>query len=68
MTSEQFAAAALLMQERGIIVSGHGWKADLARKAGWTRPTIDKFLSEGTKQIQTDLAVSALLAGLAPHP
>lgn len=68
MTAEQFATAALELQQRGIITSGHGWKADLARKAGWTRPTIDKFLTEGTKQIQTDLAVSALLAGLVPYP
>lgn len=68
MTAEQFATAALLMQERGIIVSGHGWKADLGRKAGWTRPTIDKFEREGTKQIQTDLAISAILAGLTPYP
>lgn len=64
MTPDQFTAAALLLQERGIIVSGHGWKTDLADKLGLTRQSVDKFVRQGTKQIQTDYAIEALLLGV----
>ena len=67
MTAEEFASAALLMQERGIITKGHGWKQSLADKGGWTRTTIDNFERQGTRQVQTDLALAALLAGLGPY-
>lgn len=67
MTPTDFSDAVALMQERGIIVSGHGWKTSLANKLGVTRTTIDNFEKHGTKQVQTDYAISALLAGLEPY-
>lgn len=67
MTPKQFATAALDLQERGIIVSGHGWKTSLANKLGVTRTTIDNFEKRGTIQIQTDYAIAALLAGMEPY-
>lgn len=67
MTPEQFANAALELQQRGIIISGHGWKTALAKKLGVTRTTIDNFETGGTKQVQTDLAIAALLADLPPY-
>lgn len=66
MTSEQFAAAAIELQQRGIIVSGHGWKTALANKLGITRQSVDGFERRGTRQLQTDYAIAALLAGLEP--
>lgn len=67
MTPAQFATAALELQQRGIITSGHGWKTSLANKLGVTRTTIDNFEKHGTKQVQTDYAIAALLAGLEPY-
>jgi len=66
MTPAQFATAALQLQERGIIVSGHGWKTSLANKLGVTRTTIDNFERDGTKQLQTDYALAAMMAGIEP--
>ncbi|WP_414901228.1 hypothetical protein [Rhizobium cremeum] len=66
MTPEQFSSAALELQQRGIIVSGHGWKTALAKLLGMTRQSIDNMEREGTRQRQTDLAISALIAGLPP--
>lgn len=68
MTPAQFASAAIALQERGIIVAGHGWKTSLANKLGVTRTTIDNFERDGTRQVQTDYAISALLEGLEPYP
>lgn len=68
MTPAQFASAALELQQRGFIVAGHGWKTSLANKLGVTRVTIDRFEKEGTRQVQTDYAIAALLAGLEPAP
>lgn len=67
MTPEQFAKAALELQERGIITNGHGWKTSLAAKLGVTRPTVDHFERNGTRQIQTDYAIAALVSGLEPY-
>lgn len=68
MSPDQFASAALELQERGVIISGHGWKTSLANKLGVTRQSIDNFERDGTKQVQTDYAISALIAGLEPYP
>ena len=67
MTPEQFAQAVKAMQTAGIIPDGHGWKTALANKLGVTRTTIDNFEREGTRQIQTDYAIAALIAGLGLH-
>lgn len=68
MTPEQFSTAALELQQRGIIISGYGWKTSLANKLGVTRQTIDNFERDGTRQVQTDYAIAALMAGLEPYP
>lgn len=68
MTGPEFSAAASIMQELGVITSGHGWKTSLANKLGVSRPTIDRFEREGTAQTQTDYAIAALVAGLDPYP
>ncbi|WP_180901930.1 hypothetical protein [Martelella soudanensis] len=67
MTPEQFSRAALELQERGIIPTGHGWKTALANKLGLTRQQIDNFERGGTAKRQTDYAIAALLAGLNPY-
>jgi hypothetical protein len=67
MTPEQFKSAAIELQDRGIIVSGHGWKTSLAAKLGVTRQSIDNFERQGTRQIQTDYAIAAILAGIKPY-
>lgn len=67
MTPNQFAAAASKLQEHGVVISGHGWKTALANKLGVSRQSIDNFEREGTKQLQTDYAIAALLAGLEPY-
>lgn len=67
MTPEQFALAVKAMQAAGIIPDGHGWKTALANKLGVTRTTIDNFEREGTRQIQTDYAIAALVQGLEPY-
>jgi len=65
LTPEQFTTVVLLLQERGAIVAGHGWKTSLAKKLGVTRTSIDNFQREGTRQLQTDYALAALLAGVS---
>ncbi len=64
MTREQFAKAVERLQANGVIPTGHGWKTALAEKLGTTRQTIHNLSREGTKQTQTDLAISALVAGV----
>lgn len=68
MTADQFASAALELQERGIIISGHGWRSDLAGKMGWSLQTIKNFERGGTIRIETDYAIAALLSGVPPYP
>lgn len=67
MTPEQFSRAAIELQERGVIPTGHGWKTALANKLGMTRQTIDRLERSGTKQMQTDYAIAALIEGLEPY-
>jgi transcriptional regulator with XRE-family HTH domain len=67
MTPEQFQRAISDMQGAGIIPAGHGWKTALASKLGVTRQSIDNMERGGTKQLQTDLALAALVAGLEPY-
>jgi DNA-binding XRE family transcriptional regulator len=66
MTPAQFMQSVAALQDKGIIPAGHGWKTALANKLGVTRTTIDNFEKHGTKQVQTDYAIAALLAGLEP--
>lgn len=68
MTPEQFMMAVEALQAQSVIPPGHGWKTALANKLGVTRTTIDNFERQGTRQVQTDYAISALLAGLEPYP
>lgn len=68
MTPEDFLRAALTLQERGIIVVGHGWRTDLAAKMGWSLQTVKNFEKTGTSRIETDYAIAALLSGLRPYP
>ncbi len=68
MKAPEFHSVVALMQERGIIRHGHGWKADLSKLTDWSRPRIDRYEAEGTPDKTTDLALSALLAGLGPCP
>lgn len=68
MTPAQFRQAVEALQSRGAIPHGHGWKTALAGKLGLTRTTIDNFERDGTKQVQTDYAIAALVAGLDPYP
>lgn len=67
MTPDQFAQAVKSMQNAGMIPAGHGWKTALANKLGVTRTTIDNFEREGTRQVQTDYAIAALISGLEPY-
>lgn len=67
MTPEQFMQAVSALQDKGTIPHGHGWKTALANKLGVSRPTIDHFEREGTRQVQTDYAIAALVAGLEPY-
>lgn len=67
MTPTQFMQSVTALQDKGIIPAGHGWKTALANKLGVTRTTIDNFEKEGTRQVQTDYAIAALLAGLEPY-
>ncbi|MFN4124412.1 hypothetical protein [Pannonibacter indicus] len=67
MTPEKFTEAYLLLQERGIIPNGHGSKKALAELLGMHPRTVGDMLQFGTKQLQTDYAIAALLAGLAPY-
>lgn len=68
MTPEQFAIAAQELQRLGVVPQGHGWKTALANKLGVTRQSVDNFERQGTRQVQTDYAIAALLAGLDPYP
>lgn len=68
MTADQFLQCVSALQDKGVIPPGHGWKTALANKLGVTRTTIDNFERQGTRQIQTDYAIAALLAGLGPAP
>lgn len=68
MSPEQFMQSVAQLQLSGTIPPGHGWKTALANKLGVTRTTIDNFEKHGTKQVQTDYAIAALLAGLEPAP
>lgn len=67
MTPEKFSEAYLLLQERGVIPAGHGSKKALAELLGMHPRTIGDMLQFGTKQLQTDYAIAALLAGVAPY-
>lgn len=67
MTPEQFISAALKLQERGIIVAGHGWRSDLAGKMGWSLQTVKNFEKGGTSRVETDYAIAALLSGVGPY-
>lgn len=67
MTPDQFRKAVEALQVSEAIPSGHGWKTALANKLGVTRTTIDNFEKEGTRQIQTDYAIAAIIAGLEPY-
>lgn len=66
MTPKQFSSAVATLQSLSIIPAGHGWKTSLAGKLGVTRTTIDNFERQGTRQVQTDYAIAALIAGLQP--
>lgn len=68
MTPAQFRSAVAAMQAAGAIPPGHGWKTALANKLGLTRTSIDNFERDGTRQIQTDYAIAAIIAGLEPYP
>lgn len=68
MTAEEFQRAIAEMKNNGIIPAGHGWKTALADKLGVARPTIDRFEANGTKQLQTDYAIAALIRGIQPYP
>lgn len=68
MTPDQFASATLELQERGIIISGHGWRSDLAGKMGWSLQTVKNFEKGGTSRVETDYAIAALISGIPPYP
>lgn len=67
MTPDQFAIAVADMQAAGAIPPGHGWKSALAAKLGLSMQQIRNFERAGTNQVQTDLAVAAIVAGLEPY-
>lgn len=67
MTPDQFKQAVRDLQTAGTIPGGHGWKTALAGRLGVTPVTISHFEREGTRQVQTDYAIAALVAGLEPY-
>ena len=67
MTAEQFARCLADLKSAGRIRNGHGAHTDLANILGVSRDTIYRFEREGTKAIQTDLALAAVLEGLKPY-
>jgi len=67
MTAEQFARCLADLKSAGRIRDGHGAHTDLANILGVSRDTIYRFEREGTKAIQTDLALAAVLEGLKPY-
>ena len=55
------------MATAGRIRSGYGAIEDAMRLLGVGRMTLHRFAKTGTRDVQTDLAMAALLAGLPPY-
>jgi len=68
MTPAEFAQCLADLKSAGRIRDGHGAYTDLANALGTSRETIYRFERDGTRAVQTDLALAAILAGLAPYP
>lgn len=68
MTPDQFQQCLADLKAAGRIREGHGSYTDLANALGTSRESIYRFEREGTRAIQTDLALAALLKGIAPYP
>lgn len=63
MTAAQFSRWLADMKSAGLI----RFKKDAADKLGKTYEMIRLYERDGTREIQTDLACAALLAGLEPY-
>lgn len=68
MTAHQFKDWLAAMESAGRIRDGHGSIQDVANALGLSREQVRKFMRDGTKQIQTDYACAAILAGIGPYP